>query len=93
MTYDDIVKLLSNPSKVAEGLVALDEYNKELTGERDTLKTKNEALEGDKRDLQDSNMKLYLRITGKADAKDEEEDTRDAFQKLVDKARAEKTED
>lgn len=65
MTYDDIVKLLSNPDKFAEGLVELDSYNKTVTTELDTLKTKASENEQRIKDLQDTNFKLSMRITGK----------------------------
>lgn len=82
MEYKDIVKLLQNPDKVPEGLSELDAYNAALTKERDDLKTAHDADDKRIRDLQDTNMRLYLKQTGKAD--DEPEDTRNDYEKLID---------
>lgn len=84
MEYNDIVKLLSNPDKVAEGLSELNDYNNALVKERDELKTANAESDKRIRDLQDSNMKLYLRIPGVV-KEEEPEDTRDDFEKLMSK--------
>lgn len=86
MDYKDIIKLLSNPDKVTEGLAELDAYNTALTKERDELKSANEASDKRIRDLQDSNMKLYLRIPGSPMQEDTEDD-KDDFEKLMDKVR------
>lgn len=82
MEYKDIVKLLQNPDKVPEGLSELDAYNSALTKERDDLKTAHDADDKRIRDLQDTNMRLYLKQTGKVD--EEPEDDRDDYEKLLD---------
>lgn len=82
MDYKDIVKLLQNPDKVPEGLSELDAYNSALTKERDDLKTAHEADDKRIRDLQDTNMRLYLKQTGKVE--DEQEDDRNDYEKLLD---------
>lgn len=84
MEYSDIVKLLSDPNHVVDGLVELDSYNKDLTTKIDTLAAQHAKDEEDIKGLRDSNMKLFLRTTG-APAKDEEEDNRNDYEKLIDK--------
>lgn len=86
MEYTDIVKLLSNPDTVAEGLTNLETYNKDMTGEIETLKQTKAENEKSIADLRDSNMRLYLRVTGKPGANDEEEE-KDDFQKLTEALR------
>lgn len=86
MEYGDIVKLLSNPDHVAEGLTELDAYAKDVSTKLATLTAQTESDATRIRELQDSNMKLYLRITGKEEHK-EAEDTRDDFEKLIDKVK------
>lgn len=82
MEYTDIVKLLSNPDTVAEGLTNLETYNKDMTTEMETLKSANAEKDKSIADLRDSNMRLYLRVTGKPEQDEEEE--KDDFQKLTD---------
>lgn len=74
MEYSDIVKLLSNPDTVAEGLTNLETYNKDMTGELETLKQTKAENEKSIADLRDSNMRLYLRVTGKPEEKEDEKD-------------------
>lgn len=85
MSYEEIIKLLTNPDKLTEGLTALDEYNRTLTGERDTLKEQNESSNARIKQLQEDKINLYMRITG--DAPVAEEDTRNDFEKLMDKVK------
>lgn len=83
MDYDKIVKLLSDPDHVAEGLTELNDYHKTVTTQLETLTKQNTDNEAKIKDLRDSNMKLYLRITGQADVEEEEE--KDAYETLIDK--------
>lgn len=83
MEYSEILSLLKDPDRVAEGLTALDDYNKDISTQLQDLKQKETDSEKRIRDLQDSNMKLYLRITG-TNTETEKED-KDDFERLLDK--------
>lgn len=84
MEYSDIVKLLSDPNHVAEGLAELDAYNKDVTTKLGTLTDQHAKDDETIKSLRDSNMKLYLRTTGKPD-NEEPEDERTDYEKLIDK--------
>ena len=77
MTYEEYEKringALANPDTAPTEFVnILSELKTDLTA-KDTLETEKTELETRVRDLQDTNMKLYLSVTGNSDG-DEEED-------------------
>lgn len=77
MTYEEYEKringALANPDTAPTEFVnILSELKTDLTA-KDTLETEKTELETRVRDLQDTNMKLYLSVTGTSD-EDEEED-------------------
>lgn len=77
MTYEEYEKringALANPDTAPTEFVnILSELKTDLTA-KDTLETEKTDLETRVRDLQDTNMKLYLSVTGNSD-EDEEED-------------------
>lgn len=77
MTYEEyetrINGALANPDTAPTEFVnILSDLKTDLTA-KDTLETEKTELETRVRDLQDTNMKLYLSVTGKSDG-DEEED-------------------
>lgn len=77
MTYEEYEKringALANPDTAPTEFVnILSDLKTDLTA-KDTLETENTELETRVRDLQDTNMKLYLSVTGTSD-EDEEED-------------------
>lgn len=90
MEYSEIKKQLLNPDTLTEGLANLDDYNNAMITERDTLKNDKETSDKRIRDLQDSNMRLYLRITGDSPKEEPDEDTRNDYEKLLEKLRNER---
>lgn len=77
MTYEEYEKringALANPDTAPTEIVnILSDLKTDLTA-KDTLETEKTELETRVRDLQDTNMKLYLSVTGTSD-EDEEED-------------------
>lgn len=77
MTYEEYEKringALANPDTAPTEFVnILSDLKTDLTA-KDTLETEKTELETRVRDLQDTNMKLYLSVTGNSD-EDEEED-------------------
>lgn len=77
MTYEEYEKringALANPDTAPTEFVnILSDLKTDLTA-KDTLETEKTELETRVRDLQDTNMKLYLSVTGTSD-EDEEED-------------------
>lgn len=92
MTYEEYEKringALANPDTApTEFVKILSELKTELTA-KETLETEKTELETRVRDLQDTNMKLYLSVTGNSD-EDEEEDEpaegTDVVDELMDK--------
>ena len=78
MEYSEIISLLTDPDKLTEGLVNLDEYNKDMT-------ERLEKAEKSVKELRDSNIKLYLRVTGKPEETEEKEETFEDFIKKLNK--------
>lgn len=77
MTYEQYEQRINNALANAdtaptEFVSILSELKTDLTA-KDTLETEKSELETRVRDLQDTNMKLYLSVTGNSD-EDEEED-------------------
>ena len=77
MTYEEYEKringALANPDTAPTEFVnILSDLKTDLTA-KDTLETEKTELETRVRDLQDTNMKLYMSVTGNTD-EDEEED-------------------
>nr|DAN07093.1 MAG TPA: Phi29 scaffolding protein [Caudoviricetes sp.] len=77
MTYEEYEKRINDALANAdtaptEFVNILSELKTDLTA-KDTLETEKTELETRVRDLQDTNMKLYLSVTGTSD-EDEEED-------------------
>ena len=77
MTYEEYEKringALANPDTAPTEFVnILSDLKTDLTA-KDTLETEKTELETRVRDLQDTNMKLYMSVTGNSD-EDEEED-------------------
>ena len=77
MTYEEYEKringALANPDTAPTEFVnILSDLQTDLTA-KETLETEKTELETRVRDLQDTNMKLYLSVTGNSD-EDEEED-------------------
>lgn len=77
MTYEEYEKringALANPDTAPTEFVnILSDLKTDLTA-KDTLETEKTELETRVRDLQDTNMKLYLSVTGNSN-EDEEED-------------------
>jgi hypothetical protein len=77
LTYEEYEKringALANPDTAPTEFVnILSDLKTDLTA-KDTLETEKTELETRVRDLQDTNMKLYLSVTGTSD-EDEEED-------------------
>ncbi len=92
MTYEDYEKringALANPDTAPTEFVnILSDLKTDLTA-KDTLETEKTELETRVRDLQDTNMKLYLSVTGNSD-EDEEGDEpaegTDVVDELIDK--------
>lgn len=92
MTYEEYEKringALANPDTAPTEFVnILSDLKTDLTA-KDTLETEKTELETRVRDLQDTNMKLYLSVTGNSD-EDEEEDEpaegTDVVDELMDK--------
>lgn len=92
MTYEEYEKringALANPDTAPTEFVnILSDLKTDLTA-KDTLETEKTELETRVRDLQDTNMKLYLSVTGTSD-EDEEEDEpaegTDVVDELMDK--------
>lgn len=77
MTYEEYEKRINDAlanvdTAPTEFVNILSELKTDLTA-KDTLETEKTELETRVRDLQDTNMKLYLSVTGTSD-EDEEED-------------------
>lgn len=77
MTYEEYEQRINNALANAdtaptEFVSILSELKTDLTA-KDTLETEKSELETRVRDLQDTNMKLYLSVTGNSD-EDEDED-------------------
>lgn len=77
MTYEEYEKringaLANQDTAPTEFVNILSDLKTDLTA-KDTLETEKTELETRVRDLQDTNMKLYLSVTGTSD-EDEEED-------------------
>lgn len=77
MTYEEYEQRINNALANAdtaptEFVSILSELKTDLTA-KDTLETEKSELETRVRDLQDTNMKLYLSVTGNS-TEDEEED-------------------
>lgn len=89
-TYEDIVKLLSNPDMLTDGLAALDEYNQALTTERDTLKAEQGKQNERIKKLQEDKIDLFLKVTGRQPNEPDEEDSRNDYEKLQDKLKEER---
>lgn len=92
MTYEEYEKringAIANPDTAPTEFVnILSDLKTDLTA-KDTLETEKTELETRVRDLQDTNMKLYLSVTGTSD-EDEEEDEpaegTDVVDELMDK--------
>lgn len=92
MTYEEYEKringALANPDTAPTEFVnIMSELKTDLTA-KDALETEKTELETRVRDLQDTNMKLYLSVTGTSD-EDEEEDEpaegTDVVDELMDK--------
>lgn len=84
MEYDDIVKLLSTPETLKEGLVELADYDKaraeKLGAMQEEINDKNNKID----ELRGTNARLYARITGDPEP-EQEEDDRPEFDKLLEK--------
>lgn len=92
MTYEEYEKringaLANQDTAPTEFVNILSDLKTDLTA-KDTLETEKTELETRVRDLQDTNMKLYLSVTGTSD-EDEEEDEpaegTDVVDELMDK--------
>ena len=78
MTYEQyeerINKALTNADTAPTEFVnILSELKTDLTA-KDTLETEKSELETRVRDLQDTNMKLYLSVTGNSDEEEDEDE-------------------
>ena len=78
MTYEQYEERINNALANAdtaptEFVNILSELKTDLTA-KDTLETEKSELETRVRDLQDTNMKLYLSVTGTSSEDDDEED-------------------
>ena len=78
MTYEQyeerINKALANADTAPTEFVnILSELKTDLTA-KDTLETEKSELETRVRDLQDTNMKLYLSVTGNSDEEEDEDE-------------------
>lgn len=84
MNYEEIKQILTNPDKIPEGLTELDSFMNVMNDELTTLRAEKEKTDARIKDLQETNMKLYLRIPGTAEQRAEQED-KDDFDLLLDK--------
>lgn len=84
MKYEEIKQILSNPDKIPDGLTELDSLMNTMNEELTSLRAEKEKTDARIKDLQETNMKLYLRIPGTNDQKDDKED-KDDFELLLDK--------
>lgn len=78
MTYEEYEKringALANPdTSPTEFVNILSDLKTDLTA-KDTLETEKTELETRVRDLQDTNMKLYLSVSGHSDDEDDEDE-------------------
>lgn len=78
MTYEQYEERINNALANAdtaptEFVSILSELKTDLTA-KDTLETEKTELETRVRDLQDTNMKLYLSVTGNSDEEEEEDE-------------------
>ena len=78
MTYEQYEERINNALSNAdtaptEFVSILSELKTDLTA-KDTLETEKTELETRVRDLQDTNMKLYLSVTGNSDEDDEDDE-------------------
>lgn len=78
MTYEEYEKringALANPDTAPTEFVnILSDLKTDLTA-KDALETEKTEMETRVRDLQDTNMKLYLSVTGNSDGDDEEDE-------------------
>ena len=92
MTYAEYEKtineLLSNPDTALANTGKLLEELKKDTTSLETMQTENEKLNARIKDLQDTNMKLYLSVTGESSGEDDDEPAEgigviDEFLKMV----------
>lgn len=86
MEWKDIVKKLQNPDTVAEGLTDLNDWKTANDASLTALQTEKAANENRIRELQDSNMKLYLRVTGEQTPGDEKKEP-ETFDELLAKVK------
>lgn len=87
--WNEIIKSLQNPDTVAVGLTDLDEWKKDNDHAMQAFKDKEADNDKRIRDLQDSNMKLYLRVTGNPPKDTEDEHEPETFDELLDKIKKE----
>ena len=78
MTYEQYEERINNAlanadTAPAEFISILSELKTDLTA-KDTLETEKSELETRVRDLQDTNMKLYLSVTGNSDEEEDEDE-------------------
>ena len=78
MTYEQYEERINNALANAdtaptEFVSILSELKTDLTA-KDTLETEKTELETRVRDLQDTNMKLYLSVTGNSDEEDDDDE-------------------
>lgn len=77
MKYDEYVtkinNVLSEPDTALTNVTGVFDELKTDLETRDTLRAENETLKKRISDLQDTNMKLYLSITGKEDTTEEDD--------------------
>lgn len=71
---DSINSLLANPDTALTGISPLLDDLKGDLETRDALKAENDALNARIRDLQDTNMKLYLSLSGGGSPDEEADD-------------------
>lgn len=84
MKYEEIKHILSNPDKIPDGLTELDSLMNTMNEELTSLRAEKEKTDARIKDLQETNMKLYLRLPGINDQQTEQED-KDDFELLLDK--------
>ena len=78
MTYEQYEERINNAlantdTAPTEFVSILSELKTDLTA-KDTLETEKTELETRVRDLQDTNMKLYLSVTGNSDEEDDDDE-------------------
>lgn len=87
MEWNDIMTKLQNPDTLAEGLTELHTWKADNDAAMQKLTDGNTANEKRIRELQDSNMRLYLRVTG--DDQKEEDKEPETFDELLKKVKEE----